>query len=235
MFPTPASPHCRKTPGPPPLCWVLGRCSQSSLQWVCRAKGQERAEGLRDALGKGPHGGCSSEWEEAGEPGPRRPVLRGQAWGRRHRRRLDRSLGVQGLHPQILGGPVGLGGGASGRERPGLRCRGAGIRALGVRDEGAGAEGGKGGCGRRPSMDEVGRSEVPCVHCPFLRVPFESRAAGNVRRKHTPPLQSFWTPEQVAQGGDGKETPGQHHPACREERGTRPGGGVVTGGPHHLL
>ena len=81
MFPTPASPHYRKTPGPAALCCVLGGCSQSSLQRVCRAKGQERAEGLRDAPGKGPHRGCSSEWEGAGEPGPRWPVLRGGRGG----------------------------------------------------------------------------------------------------------------------------------------------------------
>lgn len=235
MFPMPASPHCRKTPGPAALCCVLGGCSQSSLQQICRAKGQERAEGLRDAPGKGPHRGRSSEWEGAGEPGPRRPVLRGQAWGRRHRRHLDRWLGAWDLHPEILGGPAGPGGGASSRGRPGLRCRGAGIRVLGVRDE-AGTEGGKGGCGRRPGVDGVGRTVVPCVHCPFPRVPFESGAAGNIRR--TPPSpppshsrhQSRW-----AQGGDGKETRGQHHQVCREQRGAGRGRGVVTGCPHHLL
>ena len=157
-----------------------------------------------------------------------------RAWGRRHRRHLDCWLGAWDLHPQILGGPAGPGGGASSRGRPGLRCRGAGIRVLGVRDE-AGAEGGKGGCGRRPGVDGVRRTTVPCVHCPFPRVPFESGAAGNVRRKHPPPPGHSRHQSRWAQGGDGKETRRQHRQGCREQRGAGRGRGAVTGCPHHLL
>lgn len=77
MFPTPASPHCRKRQGLR-LCCVLGLSPVQPAVGLA-AKGQERAEGLRDALGR-PTRGRSSEGRGR-RASPRRPVLRGQGWG----------------------------------------------------------------------------------------------------------------------------------------------------------
>ena len=132
------------------------------------------------------------------------------------------------------GGPAGPGGAASGRGRPGLICRGAGIGVLGVRD-GVLPQGGrewKRGHSRHRGVHGLGRTEVPRVHCTFPRVPFESGATRNITTKHPPPPshsrhQSWW-----AQGGDSKETPRQHHPGRSEQRAPGRGAGV-TGCPHH--
>ena len=187
-------------------------------------QGDRKGRGADGRPGEGPARGHSSEQGGADEPAPRRRCERA-AGGRRHGWRLDRSLGAWGLHPQILGAlqaQVGVlrQGEAGPRMQRGWH-RGAGRERRGA------ASGGrewKRGHSRHPGVHGLGRTEVPCVHCTFPRVPFESGAARNVTTKHRPPPshsrhQSWWV-----QGGDGRETPGQHRPGHSEQRGARPGG-----------
>ena len=131
MFPTPASPHGRKTPGLLLCAGCRGLFPvQPAAGLPCTGTG--RAEVLTDALGKGLHGatalsraGQTSQHPEGG--------VRGRPGGGDTVGAWTARLG-RGACIRRSWGPCRPRWGYYGRGRPGLACRGAGIGVLGLRD-----------------------------------------------------------------------------------------------------